>query len=148
MASKGFYRNSSGYYDPTAGAAMSQVMKEYKQARREQWQKDTEVKSRPKAYVVSQYAGDVKGNTLAVINCCRHLIRQKKIPIASHLLYPRMLKDDSQEERYLGTMFGLALLALCEEVWVFTRDGVISEGMKTEIAEAKRLKKPIRYQEI
>ena len=58
MASKGFYRNSSGYYDPTAGAAMSQVMKEYKQARREQWQKDTEVKSRPKAYVVSQYAGD------------------------------------------------------------------------------------------
>lgn len=148
MASKGFYRNSSGYYDPTAGAAMSQVMKEYKQARREQWQKDTEVKSRPKAYVVSQYAGDVKGNTLAAIRCCRQLIKQKKIPIASHLLFPWMLQEDTEAERYLGTMFGLALLALCEEVWVFTRDGVISEGMKREIAEAKRLKKPIRYQEI
>ena len=148
MASKGFYRNSSGYYDPTAGAAMSQIMKEYKQARREQWQMDNEVKSRPKVYVVSQYAGDVKENTLAAIRCCRQLIKQKKIPIASHLLFPWMLQEDTEAERYLGTMFGLALLALCEEVWVFTRDGVISEGMKTEIAEAKRLKKPIRYQEI
>lgn len=142
------YRNSEGYHDPTAGVAMSHMMQEYRQARKAQWEKETEVKTRPKVYVVSQYAGDIVKNTVAAISCCRYLIKQKKIPIASHLLYPRMLMDSKPEERFLGTMFGLSLLACCEEVWVFTRDGVISEGMEKEIEEAKRLKKPIRYRKI
>ena len=41
-------------------------------------------------------------------------------------------------------MFGLALLGLCDEVWVF---GDISSGMAAEIEEAKRLHKPVVYKE-
>ena len=42
------YRNSEGYADPTAGAAMGQVMREYRQNQREQWRRKTEITSRPK----------------------------------------------------------------------------------------------------
>ena len=42
----------------------------------------------------------------------------------------------------LGLLFGLALLRMCDEVWVF---GAISPGVAQEIEEAKRLKKQIRY---
>ena len=41
-------------------------------------------------------------------------------------------------------MFGLALLALCDEVWIFTENGEISSGMKREIEEARRLGIPVR----
>ena len=43
----------------------------------------------------------------------------------------------------VAMMFGLALLALCDEVWVFGKEH--SEGMTAEIVEAKRLNKPMRY---
>ena len=36
-------------------------------------------------------------------------------------------------------LFGLALLAMCDEVWCFTAAGCISEGMEAEINEAKNL---------
>lgn len=106
MSRNGIYRNGEGYYDPTAGAAMSRVMKEYRQARKAEWEKENEIKSRPRAYVVSRYAGDVERNVKMALNYCRHLIRKKKIPIASHLLYPQMLNDSDPEERRLGIMFG------------------------------------------
>ena len=44
-------------------------------------------------------------------------------------------------------MFGLALLAVCDVAWCFTfglPDDAISEGMKTELAEARRLGIPIK----
>ena len=59
-----------------------------------------------------------------------------------------MLDDENPKERLLGTMFGLALLACCDEVWVFMRNNEISDGMRREIEEAKRLGKRIHYQEI
>ena len=64
------------------------------------------------------------------------------MPIASHLLYPQMLDDSDVEEREMGLMFGLALLRMCDEVWVF---GEISRGMAEEIKEAKERKKTLRY---
>ena len=148
MGRNGIYRNGDGYYDPTAGAAMSRVMKEYRQARKAEWEKETEIKNRPRAYVVSRYAGDVERNVAAAIECCRFLIDEKRIPLASHLLYPQMLDDGNPEERHLGTMFGLSLLTCCDEVWVFMRNNEISAGMRREIEEAKRLGKRIHYQEI
>ena len=39
-------------------------------------------------------------------------------------------------------LFGLALLRMCDEVWVF---GDVSPGVAQEIEEAKRLKKQVRY---
>ena len=147
MTRKGLYGNSEGYSDPTAGAAMSTMMKEYRQARRNEQQKLAEVKARPKVYVISQYAGDTDFNTQVAIQCCRRLIALGKIPIASHLLYPQMLDDDNPNERFLGLAFGLALMPLCDEVYVFTRGGVVSDGMQQEIDEARRLQMRIHYEE-
>ena len=137
------YRNSEGYADPTAGAAIGKVMKEYRLERREIWRRQTELKERPKVYIVSRYAGDVENNVKAAIRYCRFAIDKQKMPIAAHLLYPQIVDDNDPNEREIGTMYGLALLALCDEVWCFGK--TLSAGMEQEIKEAKCLGKPIKY---
>lgn len=136
------YRNAEGYTDKTAGEAMSRIMKEYRQAQRQRYS----AKHRRRVYVASPYAGDTVKNTEAAIGYCRRVIDEGYMPIASHILYAAsgMLRDDDPTERDLGLMFGLALLKLCDEVWVF---GDPSPGMRQEIDEAKRLKKPVKYKE-
>ena len=132
------YRNSKGYADPTAGEAMSHIMKEYRQKQKQRYAD----KNRKKVYVASRYAGDVETNVKAAIGYCQKAIEEGYMPIASHLLYPQMLDDNDPAERELGLLFGLSLLAICDEVWVC---GSISSGMEQEILEARKLKKPIRY---
>lgn len=134
------YRNSEGYADPTAGAAMRQMMKEYRQRQKQHYAD----KNRRKVYVASRYAGDVDTNVKAAIRYCRLVIDRGYMPIASHLLYPQILRDDDPVERELGMLFGLALLRDCDEVWVF---GEVSPGVAREIEEAKRLQKRIRFVE-
>ena len=134
------YRNSEGYADPTAGAAMRQMMKEYRQRQKQHYAD----KNRRKVYVASRYAGDVEANVKAAIRYCRLVIDRGYMPIASHLLYPQILRDDDPVERELGLLFGLALLRDCDEVWVF---GEVSPGVAREIEEAKRLQKRIRFME-
>ena len=137
------YRNGEGYSDPTAGAAMGSIMKEYRQQRRKDWQRETELKARSKVYVVSKYAGDIEKNVDAAKDYCRMVIGRNRIPVASHLLYPQLLDDNVPEQREIGTMCGLALLAICDEVWVFGKEH--SPGMVKEIGEAHRLNKPLRF---
>ncbi len=132
------YKNSEGYADPTAGSAMSQIMKEYRQQQKKRYAD----KNRRKIYVASRYAGDVDANVAAAISYCRRVIDEGHMPVASHLLYPQILNDNNPEERELGLLFGLALLRNCDELWVF---GEVSPGVAREIEEAKRLKKQIRY---
>ena len=132
------YKNSEGYADPTAGLALSHMMKEYRQGQKRRYAD----KNRKKVYVASRYAGDVDANVAAAIEYCRKVIRDGYMPIASHLLYPQMLDDNIPTERELGLLFGLALLQMGEEVWVF---GKVTTGMAGEIEEAKKLKKQIRY---
>ncbi|MCD8365825.1 MAG: hypothetical protein LUC83_08470 [Clostridiales bacterium] len=136
------FKNNEGYADPTAGAAMSQLMKEYRQEQKKRY----EIKNRPKVYIASRYAGDIEKNTADAAKACRYAAANGKIPVASHLMYPNMGFDDSRPmERELCLLFGLALLAVCDEVWCFTVDGGISAGMENEISEAKRLHIPVRY---
>lgn len=132
------YRNKEGYADPTAGLALSHMMKEYRQGQKKRYAD----KNRRKVYVASRYAGDVVENTTAAIGYCRRVIQDGYMPIASHLLYPQILDDKNPAERELGLSFGLALLQMCDEVWVF---GKVTKGMAGEIEEAKKLKKQIRY---
>lgn len=132
------YKNSEGYADPTAGSAMSRIMKEYRQQQKMRYAG----KNRRKIYVASKYAGDVDANVAATITYCRRVIDEGYMPVASHLLYPQILNDSDPKERDLGLLFGLALLRMCDEVWVF---GTVSPGVAQEIEEAKRLKKKIRY---
>lgn len=132
------YKNSEGYADPTAGTAMSHIMKEYRQKQKQRYAD----KNRKKIYVASKYAGDVETNAAAAIGYCRLVIDKGYMPIASHLLYPQILNDNDPKERELGLLFGLALLRTCDEVWVF---GSVSPGVAQEIEEAKRLHKRLRY---
>ena len=132
------YKNSEGYADPTAGSAMSQIMKEYRQKQKKRYAD----KNRRKIYAASRYAGDVDANVAAAVTYCRHVIDEGYMPVASHLLYPQILNDNNPEERELGLLFGLSLLAVCDEMWVF---GTVSPVVAQEIEEAKRLKKQIRY---
>ena len=136
------YRNKEGYADPTAGAAMSKVMKEYRE-KQKKTSKREKIKALPKVYVVSRYAGNVIVNTAEAIRYCRYVIGQQRIPIASHLMYPQILDDNSTNEREIGLLFGQTLLALCDEVWVFGTE--YSTGMEAEIEEAHRLNKPLRF---
>ena len=135
------YRNSEGYADPTAGAAMRRMMKEYRQRQKQHYAD----KNRRKVYVASRYAGDVEANVKAAIRYCRLVIDRGYMPIASHLLYPQILRDEDPVERELGMLFGLALLRDCDEVRVF---GEVSPGASREIEEAKRLQKRIRFMEV
>lgn len=132
------YKNSEGYADPTAGSAMSRIMEEYRQKQKKRYAD----KNRRKIYVASKYAGDVDANVAAAITYCRRVIAEGYMPVASHLLYPQILNDGDPEERDLGLLFGLALLRMCDEVWVF---GTVSPGVAQEIEEAKRWHIPIRY---
>lgn len=137
------YKNKEGYADPTAGIALGRVMKEYRKERREVWRRQTELKERPKVYIVSRYAGDVETNVKNAIRYCRFAIKNEKMPIAAHLLYPQIVDDNDPDEREIGTMYGLALLALCDEVWCFGKEH--SPGMEQELKEANRLNKPVKH---
>ena len=137
------YKNNEGYSDPTAGTAMSNMMKEFRQERKAKWQIEHDAKTRKRVYVASPYAGDIEQNTANAVCYCQYAIQRGYMPVASHLLYPAMLADNDPQQRTLGTMFGLALLNLCHEVWVLGAQ--LSPGMEREVVEAKRLKKPIRY---
>ena len=134
------FRNTEGYADPTAGLAMSNLLKEYRQKQRVRYAN----KNRRKIYVASPYAGNVAENVAAAVRYCRKVIDDGYMPVAGHLLYPQILDDNDPEERDLGLLFGLALLRTCDEVWVF---GTVSDGVEKEIEEAKRLKKRVRYME-
>ncbi len=137
------YKNSEGYSDPTAGEALARIAHEEKMARKTARQcirKDGGICK--KIYVVSKYAGDVTHNVNNAITYCKFVIAMGHQPIASHLLYPQMLDDDIPEERQLGCEFGLNLLLLCDEVWVFGSD--FSKDMEAEVSKARQLGMMIR----
>lgn len=137
------HKTVEGYADPTAGIAMSRVMREYRQKQRRRFAD----RNRKKIYVVSKYAGNTGSNIRNAVKYCRYVIAEGGMPIASHLLYPAsgILRDEIEAEREMGLMFGLALLGICDEVWVF---GDVSPGMETEIKEARRLNKPVMFKEV
>lgn len=140
------YRNSEGYSDPTAGTAMSHVIREYRKQQKENWLRRNEIMGRPLVYVASRYAGDISANMEAAAKACRYTADMKKIPVCSHLMYPAMgFNDADPDECEMCCLYGMALLARCDEVWCFTVNGEFSAGMKAEAAEAKRLGKPVRY---
>lgn len=65
---------------------------------------------------------------------------------APHLLYPAVLNDAVPEERQAGIEMGLTLLHRCDELWAF--GPCVSNGMQAEIAEAERLRIPVRRMDV
>ncbi|OUP75300.1 hypothetical protein B5F08_11330 [Anaeromassilibacillus sp. An172] len=135
------YRNQEGYADPTAGNAIENVLKE--QEKNKFMGKNQEILSRPKIYIISNHSGSKTENISMAIKCCQYAIAKGKIPVAPHLLYPRILNDGDPEERKLGIIFGVSLMDFCNEVWFFGNN--LSSSAKTQLQEAKLRGKPIRY---
>ena len=147
------YKNKEGYHDPTAGMACGKLMSDYKKEQRERWKRRHEMKNRRKIYIVSEYSPcDMEKNMIRSMGHCAYVIENGGIPVARHLFYPTMLEDE------LGLMFGLALMPVCDEVWVFAKKEAkdvskevsrqVSKAMEEELREAKRLNKPIHYVEV
>ena len=72
------HRNSEGYADPTAGAAMQRIL--YQQYIERQ-KKRNAYKNRRKIYVASRYAGSIEANVRAAIRYCRRVIEAGYMPI-------------------------------------------------------------------
>ena len=53
------YKNHSGYANPTEGAVVAKMMREYREKQKGISRKQQEIRERPRVYVVSKYAGDV-----------------------------------------------------------------------------------------
>ena len=98
-------------------------------------------------YVCSPFAADkehtVEEHRDFTIEYCRRVIDQGHMPVASHLLYPQILNDSNPTERQLGLDFGLKLISLCDQLWVF--GDRISDGMEKEINFAKARSMRVKY---
>lgn len=129
------YRNSEGYYDPTAGAVLAEMSRSDKSGNKSTW--------RPIVYICSPYAGDTVRNILAAQKYCRFAADKGYIPFASHLLYPQFLNDEDEQERKLGLFFGNVFMDKCDEVWIFGSS--YSAGMKAEYDCAVRKGYRIRF---
>ena len=93
-------------------------------------------------YVCSRYAGDTANNVAVAERLCRKLVEAGQAPFAPHLLYPRFLDDRDLSEREIGIACGLTFMQVCDEVWVYSGNG-LSGGMRRELDHAIRLGKPV-----
>lgn len=65
------------------------------------------------------------------------------VPIIAHTTIAAILDDNIEEERNAGIEADLALLSVCDEIWVFGER--VSAGMKIELGEARNRRLPIRW---
>ncbi len=95
-----------------------------------------------KVFGCSPYRGDVKVNTENARKYARHIAASGYCPVLPHLFFTQFLDDNDPEERIMGITFGMELMKVCDEVWIFGTH--ISKGMAYELEEAKKLGIPIR----
>ena len=96
------YRNSEGYYDPTAGAVIAKCDRKEKSDRRKairkanaKARKQAAAESRALVYICSPYAGNTVRNILAAQKYCRYAVEQGYLPFAAHLFFPQFLNDEN-----------------------------------------------------
>ena len=66
-------------------------------------------------------------------------------PYAPHLFCTQFLDDNVEADRQAGIAIGLEFLAVCNELWWWTRLGdPPSSGMRAEIRHAEALGIPVR----
>ena len=87
-------------------------------------------------YVCSPYGGKQE-NYEAALGFGKYVVQSGHIPIIPHTMYHGILDDRYPDDRTKGLRAGLALLGMCDEVWVFGE--IITDGMMGEINEANRL---------
>jgi hypothetical protein len=128
-------RNSEGYPDPTATAAIERVTK---------WEES--LKTKPLndriIYVASAYNGNREVNIERAKRYCLFVISKGGVPFAPHLLYTQFLDDNNRDERNTGLHCGNVILEKCDELWAF---GSITSGMLGEIEKAAHREIPVKY---
>ena len=85
-------------------------------------------------YICSPCRGDYEQNIQKARAYCRAVTQfyPDIIPIAPHVYFTQFLNDNIPNERSLAMEAGLALLDMCDEIWVYGLDNP-SEGMQAEI---------------
>jgi hypothetical protein len=74
---------------------------------------------------------------------CKHAFDLGVAPFAPHSVYPDFLSEEVHRVSAIDA--GLQWLKRCEEVWVYVVDGLVTEGMRTEIETAIETNKNIKY---
>lgn len=96
-------------------------------------------------YIYSPCRGDMEKNITRAQGYCREVadLWPDVIPIAPHVYCTQFYDESVPEERAAGMEIGLALLNICDEIWVYGMANP-SEGMAREIDFAKEHGIPIR----
>lgn len=97
--------------------------------------------------IESPYAGDLARNEAYLIRCFRDAITRGEVPLASHLLYTRVLNDAIQSERLLGIQLGYSWWPFAESI-VFYTDYGMSNGMQMAYDKALAERKPYEFRVI
>lgn len=95
-------------------------------------------------YICSPCRGDIEKNISKAQGYCREAVElfPDVIPIAPHVYFTQFLDELNPDERALGMDMGIALLDICDEIWVYGIENP-SEGMSREIEYAKEHEIPI-----
>lgn len=106
-------------------------------------------KNRSIIYICSRLKGDIQRNIIKANIYCRAAYKMGYIPLAPHCIFSQFLDDRIKAERADGMAMGLQILRPCSELWVVSDAAVYesswSDGMRKEIAFARKLKKKIRF---
>lgn len=96
-------------------------------------------------YICSPLRGDIEKNIQKAQGYCREAVElwPDVIPIAPHVYCTQFLDDTIPQEREAGMELGIALLDMCDELWVYGINNP-SEGMKKEITYAKEHGIPVK----
>lgn len=97
------------------------------------------------AYIASPLRGDIEGNMIKAADFCHFAAENGYIPYAPHLLFPQFLNDNIQEERFAAMQMSEEMQKRCDELWVFCENTEPSEGMRSEIENAKKANTCIRF---
>ena len=90
-------------------------------------------------YVCHPFADNPEVNASRVQDICRDLVESDFLPIAPQIYLPAFI--DELTERELAIALCLELVAVCDELWVYS--GMITAGMRREIDRAKALGIPV-----
>ena len=97
--------------------------------------------------IESPYAGEIARNTIYAYECLLHSLKNGEAPIASHLLYPKVLDEHNPLERKWGIDAGLKWAYVAELMAVYTDYG-ISDGMHNAMSVARKIGLPIEQRQI
>lgn len=88
-------------------------------------------------YICSPCRGDMEKNITKAQGYCREAVElyPDVVPIAPHVYCTQFLDDTNPDERAVGMEMGIALLDMCDELWVYGIENP-SEGMQREIKYA------------